>query len=172
MTQPDEPNVRETVTDHVTERVVSRECEACGEPVPYAGTGRPPRFCSPSHRQHAWALRTAARQLDAGADPRPRVVREVVERVVTRVVERTEQRPAPPPPPARPAPPSSPPASPANGREWIRALDQFVEQLGDERHPMAREHWHHRRVYDAMVRAVAALGQAHPGGLDRLTGRR
>jgi hypothetical protein len=165
MTQSDESAVRETVTENVTERVVSRECEACGEPVPYAGTGRPPRFCSPSHRQRAWALRAAARQLDASADPRPRVVREVVERVVTRTVERTQERPAPPPPPARPA-------SPGHAREWVRVLGELAAQLGDERHPMVREHWHHRGVYDALVLALRALDQAHPGGLDRLPRRR
>jgi hypothetical protein len=34
-----------------------------------------------------------------------------------------------------------------------------------------REHWNHRHIYAALVKNVAALGAAHPGGLDQFRRR-
>lgn len=151
---------RESSGEHVTEHLIARECATCGQPVRYAGTGRTPRYCSPSCRQRGWALRKAEQALSAGADPRPQVVRETVERRV---------EPAPSRRPAAPAP--TPPATPASAREWERLLHTLADQLSDESHQTAREHWHHRRLYTALVRAMTGLGHAHPGGLDQLTKR-
>lgn len=142
--------------EYVTEHLIARECAGCGGPVRYAGTGRRPRYCSPSCRQRAWALRHAEHVLSAGADPRPQVIRETVERRVE--------------PAARPAPQPAA-ATPTSGREWERLLHELIGQLADEGHKTHREHWHHRRLYNALVLAVRNLGTAHPGGLDQLAGR-
>lgn len=136
------------------------ECRCCGTPVRYAGTGRPPRYCSPACRQRAWALRNAERTLSADADPRPQVVRDTVERRV-----------APTPTPAAPSASAAATQPPATAREWQRLLGVLSEQLGDEQHTTTREHWQHRRLYNALVRAMAGLGHAHPGGLDHLATR-
>ncbi len=141
---------------YVTEHLIARECAGCGQPVRYAGTGRRPRYCSPACRQRAWALRNAERTLSADADPRPQLVRETVERRVE--------------PAARPATAPAP-ATPTSGREWEQLLHTLVDQLADEGHKTHREHWHHHRLYNALVLAVRNLGNAHPGGLDQLAGR-
>lgn len=113
--------------EHVERHLVSVECRGCGVPVSYAGTGRPPRYCSASCRHRAWALRNAEQSLSAGADPRPEVVREVVERRVE---------------------PSAP--LPDRAREWERLLQALSAQLDDSEHRLHREHWHHRRVQKAV----------------------
>jgi hypothetical protein len=155
-------------TELARERVVSRECAGCGKPVVYAGRGRPGRYCSAACRQRAWALRTAAGQLASGADPRPRVVREVVERTTERVVVRA----APVTTYAVPARVvAAPTAAPERARDWEAVLAELAGQLGDPAHPVAAQHWGHPRLYAALVRVVAALGQAHPGGLDQLDNR-
>ncbi|MEO7888463.1 MAG: hypothetical protein ABIW19_00500 [Vicinamibacterales bacterium] len=51
-------------------------------------------------------------------------------------------------------------------------LTMLREQLQDDRGPLAREHWKHRYLYDALVRDMAVLGKAHPGGLDALSNPR
>lgn len=149
----------------VRERVVSRECAACGRSVVYAGRGRPGRYCSAACRQRAWALRHAQQQLATGADPRPRVVREVVERTTERVVVR-------PAPVTSYAVPGRAPTAPVRARDWVAVLGELERQLGDPAHSLARQHWDHPRLYTALLHAVTALGQAHPGGLDQLTGQR
>lgn len=140
------------------ESLLAVECRGCGTPVRYAGTGRPPRYCSPGCRQRAWALRKAEETLSADADPRPQVVRETVER-------RVETTPRPP---SWSAPSAAASRPPSTAREWERLLHALAEQLADEGHQIAREHWHHRRLYNALVRAMTGLGHAHPGGLDQL----
>jgi hypothetical protein len=72
--------------------VKGRTCAWCGAWVPYKGSGRPARYCSPAHRQRDYELRTAnARaQGERSTDP----VREVIERVETRT--RTVIRQGPP----------------------------------------------------------------------------
>lgn len=137
----------------VTERLVRRDCEACGEPIEYAGRGRRPRFCSNACRQHAWALRAAEARREAGSTPRPQVVREVVERTTERPVKVLQPRE---------------PARPHTAREWVELLEELTAQLADERHQVRREHWHHRRLFAALDRAVETLNEATPGGLDRL----
>ena len=42
-------------------------------------------------------------------------------------------------------------------RGWLTMLTELREQLQDDRGPLAREHWKHRHLYDALVRDVAAL---------------
>jgi hypothetical protein len=143
------------VSEQVHERVVERECEACGTRFEPPGRGRPARYCSARCRQRAWALRHAAEQLEKGDDPRPQVVREIVDRE-TVVVQ---------------AAPASVPATaiaPTRPRHWIGLLDELADQLADPGHAAAKEHWHHQKLYDSLVLAVAALGRAHPGGLDAL----
>lgn len=163
----------ERITKRVIERVLSRQCRGCGGPIIYAGTGRRGVYCSASCRQRAWALRTARRNLAAGADPRPEVVREVIER-------ETVVRIAPPPltqaylqarDAAEHAAATGAPQTPASGRDWTAMLGQLTEQLVDEHHPVAREHWQHERLHTALMTALDALDRAHPGGLDRLRGR-
>jgi hypothetical protein len=151
----------------VRERVVSRECAACGTAVVYAGRGRPGRYCSAACRQRAWALRHAQQQLTTGADPRPRVVREVIERTTERVVVRY----APVTSYAAPSRAPAAPAAPVRARGWVAVLGELERQLGDPAHPLACQNWDHSRLYKALLHAVTALGQAHPGGLDQLTGR-
>nr|WP_157528632.1 hypothetical protein [Kibdelosporangium sp. MJ126-NF4] len=160
MTQPvPNPDVAAEVvlSTQVRERVVERECEACGTSFALSGQGRPPKYCSDACRQRAWALRQATRQLGRG-DPRPSVVREVVDRET--VVVR-----------ARPAPISRLTAEliePTTGRHWAELLERLTAQLADPKHVTATNHWHHQKLYTALVHAVTALGQAHPGGLDQL----
>ena len=151
------------VSTRVTERIVERECDACGTRFEPVGRGRPPKYCSDPCRQRAWALREAARKLGQD-DPRPQVVREVVERAT--VVVR-----------ARPAPVtrlSAPTvlAEPTTGRGWVELLGVLAAQLQDPGHVTANNHWHHPKLYDALVHAMAALGRAHPGGLEQLSSKK
>ncbi|MFC0431073.1 hypothetical protein [Kutzneria buriramensis] len=173
-TPESEPATTEdTVSERVTETVVARDCAGCGGPITYKGRGRRGQFCSARCRQKAWALRAAGEQLAAGEDPRPPVVREVVERTTERVIERVTVKPVPiagyvsPSTPAMPVP--SAPAAPTDARGWIALLAELEQQLLDPQSPIASAHWNHRRLFDAVVRASAALGHAHPGGLDRLS---
>ncbi|MCF3960459.1 hypothetical protein [Streptomyces fuscigenes] len=69
----------------VREQLVARTCAWCGKPVPYKGTGRPPKYCTAAHRTRAYELRTA--QARAG---RPPGEGGQVQEPVVRVVERTE----------------------------------------------------------------------------------
>ncbi|MEO6083107.1 MAG: hypothetical protein ABIQ18_08370 [Umezawaea sp.] len=139
--------------------VVQQQCEGCGATFTPSGTGRPRRYCAAACRQRAWALRTAARTLQAGQDPRPTVVERVVE------VERERLVSVEPP-----APPRS--VVPVDVGGWLDMLARLRAQLQDDRGPLAREHWKHRYLYDALVLDVTALGKAHPGGLDALSGQR
>lgn len=160
----------ETVgADQVVERPLARQCAACGGPIELRDTGRPPTYCSNACRQKAWALRAAERALGTPADTRPTVVREVVERatVGTQVRTRTQYQYLTP---ARP-PAAGADDVPNRAREWTEQLAALADQLRDPDSTLAREHWQHRRLYDGLVAAMAALGQAHPGGLDRLAGR-
>jgi endogenous inhibitor of DNA gyrase (YacG/DUF329 family) len=132
-----------------TERQVSVTCGACGADVPYQGEGRPRRYCNPSCRTQAWALRRAAARLEIAL---PEPVREIRERVVDRWV------------PARPA-------APDTAREWSGLLTELQDKLADRRTAVHREHWNHRHLYAALVETMAALGAAHPGGLDQFRRR-
>jgi hypothetical protein len=164
------PSTGERRTERVTERVVSRQCRGCGGAVIYAGTGRRGMYCSARCRQRAWALRTAERQLNTGADPRPAVVRDVIEReTVVRIAPPTLTQTYLQ---AKDAADRAGAASvPATGRDWALLLARLTDQLVDDDHPVAREHWHHDRLHTALMTALAALDAAHPGGLARLRGR-
>jgi hypothetical protein len=50
-------------------------------------------------------------------------------------------------------------------------LAQLVAQLDDPASPVAREHWHHLRLFAVLADAANALDRAHPGGLDELKSR-
>ncbi|MFZ3475443.1 hypothetical protein ACODT4_41360 [Streptomyces sp. 2.9] len=94
--------VYETV--HVRERLVTRTCAWCGTKLEYSGTGRPPKFCGPSHRKRAHEREKARAELGTAGQPQP-PVREVVER--TETVVRTVVRKGPAtihPVPSRPEP--------------------------------------------------------------------
>lgn len=95
-----------------------------------------------------------------------------------RTMLRVPRAPAAPPAttaavPGQPAAAVAPATStPDTARAWVTQLDKLARQLEDGSTTLAAQHWHHRRVYDALVRAVVALGRAHPGGLDELTKKR
>ena len=87
-------------------RLVSRTCAWCGEPVPYTGRGRPPKYCSKAHRNRAWEVSTAARrqERDRQADAargEDEPVREVIRETVTRTATRTARVEVPIPVPGR-----------------------------------------------------------------------
>jgi hypothetical protein len=144
---PDLVPVRTTTS----ERAVSTTCGACGTELTYGGEGRPRRFCSDSCRTRGWALRRAAEQLGVALPP---PVVEIRERLTTRVV----------------AP--SGPRVPTDPHGWNVMLAELTAQLADPRTSMHRRHWDHRRVYQSLAAALTALDTAHPGGLDKLRGRR
>ncbi|MFE3455961.1 hypothetical protein ACFXKD_00335 [Nocardiopsis aegyptia] len=82
------------VTETTRQRLVSRACAWCGDPVPYSGKGRPPKYCSKAHRNRAWEVRTAAdrqeRDREAGtARTEDEPVREVIREVRTRTATRS-----------------------------------------------------------------------------------
>lgn len=83
--------VAEYESVHVRERLVKRTCACCGTELEYSGRGRPPRFCTDSHRKR-WHEREKAR-VELGDAPAPEPVREVIER--TETVVRTVVRKGP-----------------------------------------------------------------------------
>jgi len=54
------------------------------------------------------------------------------------------------------------PSVPATGRDWVLQLARLTDQLVDQAHPLAREHWQHERLYTALMTALTALDEAHP----------
>jgi hypothetical protein len=52
-----------------------------------------------------------------------------------------------------------------------RTRDKLAGQLADKDSTVTGQISYHRRLSDALVRAVEALGKAHPGSLDELTGK-
>jgi hypothetical protein len=129
--------------DNERERLVSTQCRACGEAIGYSGTGRRPRYCSAGCRQHGWALRRAAEQLERG-DPRPTVVREVVARERVQTVRVAGK-------------------APAMAEDWARQIDTLTAQLNDPEHFTTKATWQHGRLAHALAHALAALDRAHPG---------
>lgn len=129
---------------HKQERVVSRECARPGCGATFVPAARAPahRYCSPSCRQKAHALRQARATIEAGEAEPPAVLRETVCQVV-------------------------PPG--ATAREWLHLLGELTLQLGDPGTKLAREHWHHAKLLGGLQRAAAALDVAHPGGMGRTT---
>jgi hypothetical protein len=100
-------------------------------------------YCTPACKQQAWTLRHP-RVDQAPAPPPPTVVRDVVERTLA----------------PRPTAP-----------EWIALLGMLAEHIADDSTALAREHWHHGRLFTALQNAATALDVAHPGGLARLSAR-
>ena len=141
------------ISPEVAERLVSRTCAWCGAVVPYSGRGRPRLYCSKSHRNRAWELRTAATRAGDGTRT-SKPVREIIER--TTVVE---------------APPEAARATlPGNAREWCAMLGHLTAQLRGGQ--LRYEHWHHGKILDAIDAARGAFDAAHPGGLKNIPGRR
>jgi hypothetical protein len=108
------------------------------------------------------ALHAAERALGIPADTRPAVVREVVERTTVR----TTTRLVPSLSPSWSAPTSAAPGADTNaGAGPLRAqareqqLAVLLAQLRDSDGVLAREHWHHRRLYEALAAVVHALGR-------------
>lgn len=125
--------------ESIHERLVRIECGHCGRAVDYGGTGRRPRYCSPTCRSRAWELRQAASRLDQ-PNPMPAVVCDVVERTVERTVART----------------------PTYADEWVRHLGK-LETIAREhpeslvRHPDQDDDG---GAYFELRRAVMSLAQA------------
>lgn len=153
------------------ERLVSRGCAGCGTTITYSGVGRRPRYCWAACRQRVWALRTAEKRLGTTADPRPAVVREVVERVVRIAPPSLTQSYLDAKEAAERAAAAAAPRVPNTGRDWTLLLTALTDQLADDKHQVAREHWHHERLHTALMTALAALDGAHPGGLNQLRNR-
>lgn len=136
-----------------TMRLVSRTCAWCGIKMSYSGRGRPCLYCSKSHRNRAWGLRTAATRAGDGTRA-TEPVREVIER--TTVVE---------------APPEGARAAlSGNATEWCAMLAHLTAQLRGGQ--LRYEHWHHRKILNAITAALGAMKAAHPGGLKNIPGRR
>jgi len=126
-----------------------RICAGCGEGFQPRRRGRPGRYCRAACRQRAWALRQAEAELLADG-------------VVL-----------PAPAPRSGADPRSsaargPVAAQPRAREWVELLGVLEAQLLDPDSALARRPWEHVQVYDALGRALAALADCTPGGLDWL----
>ncbi|MEV3927029.1 hypothetical protein [Actinomadura coerulea] len=163
------------IAERVTVRPVGRDCGWCGAWVPYSGRGRPRAYCSKSCRNRASELRTIearlGRQLAVGA-LRSRPVREVVERTTERVIER---RAVPRAEVSAAAAELSEMAVlagdaiviPATARQWSEVLELLTEAL-QQPGPLRAKHFDHRHIYTGLARALGALDDAHPGGIDAL----
>lgn len=124
----------------VDEQLVERTCDWCGVPVTYAGRGRPPRYCRPSHRRRASELRTAQARAERPVAEDGRSTEPVRE-----VVKRTVIRHAPAASPAAPCPAQrlsgQPYTLPEDAVEWIEALAALRrEALTNPRVAPFREH--------------------------------
>lgn len=133
-----------------TERLLQVDCEWCGTAVPYAGRGRPPRYCSRGCRQRAYELRTAQTRYDRDA-----AAGAVRTEPVRRVVERTEQ-----------------PRVPGDVPGWTRQLRVLTEQLRTG--TIAAQPWNYRELRHALADAMTALQDAagrteDPGAGDALS---
>ncbi|MBG0819077.1 hypothetical protein [Planomonospora sp. ID82291] len=62
--------------------------------------------------------------------------------------------------------PAEPAAVPATARAWLTALDAFGGQV--RAGELGRQHWHHAKLYNALIGALVDLGAAYPGGLEHL----
>ncbi|MEU4675110.1 hypothetical protein AB0F91_46025 [Amycolatopsis sp. NPDC023774] len=137
-------------------RLISVECGNCGREVLYAGTGRPPKFCSRSCRQRGYELRRAAQALQGGHDPRPATVREVREREVVRVervVERHET--------VRPVVEYRP-HMPSRGYARATYLYQLERQAREDVQSLVNDPGELDALATALMAAVRALSDAFP----------
>ncbi|GAB3154929.1 hypothetical protein [Microbispora hainanensis] len=142
----------------VDHRLQSRTCAWCGTAVPYSGRGRPASYCSKSCRNRAWEVRTAEARLQrdiATGALRAEPVREVIRETVTRTQIIT----------ARPEP-AAWPVVPTTAREWLAHLGALADQVREGE--LSRQHWHHVKLYNALLGVLVDLGEAYPGGMDYL----
>ena len=151
------------ITQTTRQRLVSRTCGWCGEPVPYSGKGRPPKYCSKSHRNRAWEIRSATARLEAdrqagtaAADGEP--VREVIRETLIRTATRSARIEVP-----RPYPVERP-ARPDTAREAADYIDQVAAAVRDRR----IMHFEHRRIMRSVRHLLAAIDATHPGGISRI----
>jgi len=151
------------VTETTRRRLVSRACAWCGEPVPYSGRGRPPKYCCKAHRNRQWEVDTARRRQErdreAGtARTEDEAVREVIREVRTRTATRSARMEVPVPVyrerPARP--------------EKAREVADFLEQAAAAVRRGDIGHYDHRRIMRSVRQLLAAIDATYPGGLERL----
>jgi hypothetical protein len=121
----------------MVERVAQTACEWCGTAIVYSGRGKVPSYCSQSHRQRAYELRTAqARRLadvDAG-----RIAAVPATRVVDRIAP-----------------------WPTDLRGWERALNVLDEQVRDGTLPPAD----HRSLDFLLRTLLTRINYRHGNGL-------
>lgn len=147
------PRITETTRRHL----VSRTCGWCGDPVAYSGRGRPPEYCSKSHRNRAWELRTAQtrheRDRDAGtARSEDEPVREVVRETVTRTATRSARIEVPVPGRVQRVEVERP-VRPEKAWEVCAVMDQAQVAVRQGRIP---DHDHGRLLFSAkaLIRAI------------------
>ncbi|MFB8044154.1 hypothetical protein ACFC8F_23070 [Streptomyces hydrogenans] len=117
----------ETVHEH--ERLVTRTCAWCSAVIRYSGVGRPPRFCSDSHRKR-WHERQKAKADLGHAEYTPQPVREVIERtetIVRTVVRKGPTVLQPVPVPAQPSQTSV--AAPRTVNDWYGLLRTLLADV-------------------------------------------
>ncbi|MDP9848138.1 hypothetical protein [Streptosporangium lutulentum] len=158
---PTEPQPDVPVEVHVYEQLLGRSCGWCRQHVSYSGRGRPASYCSKSCRNRAWEVRSAEARLQrdiATGAVRTGPVREVIRETVvqTRLV---------PEPAAQPRVETTT-VVPATANAWRVHLDELTRQLREGE--LGRQHWHHEKLYRALIDVVAALGEAYPGGIEHL----
>lgn len=151
-------------TERTERTLVSRTCEWCGREMSYSGRGRPPRYCSRSHRQRAYELRTALARRDADrAAGRARGAEEPVRETVVRTTTRTVRGPVVEVPVE-----VERPVVPTRAREVQAVLEAAADAVMAGR----IQHYDHRRLWQGVTRLMAALDATHPGGIDTLARRR
>ncbi|AWS43640.1 hypothetical protein [Streptosporangium sp. 'caverna'] len=62
------------------------------------------------------------------------------------------------------------PRLPSTVDEWKKQLAQLIREL-EPGGQFAHQHWQHGRLYGALLDVIVALGNAYPGGIDRLQPR-
>src|SRR5690625_4399112 len=154
----DETNEPEIVQERT--RRVPTACAWCGTELTDTGKGRPRRYCSRSCRQREYELRSAQarydRDLEAGA---ARDHDEPVAETVTRTVY-VERSPLPH-------------VQVTNMPDLrARAVQEHLEEVAKAVRDGRIAAHDHPRVWRGVQALLAALDDAHPGGIDALAGRR
>ncbi|WP_147312523.1 hypothetical protein [Thermomonospora umbrina] len=127
--------------------LVGRDCDWCGAWMEYSGRGRPRRYCSKSCRNRGSEVRR--RPTEPTAPTGPGLTEEQTRQMA--VLTGDLLRP------------------PVTARDWAALLDDLADDLAAG--PLRTKHFDHRHLYAGLVRALTALDEAHPGGLDSLARR-